>query len=96
MRHPDAFAHLLRALDFHLSPTSEVALVGEELAPLAAVVRAGLRPHWCWPGARRAATRRSCSRDRPTIDGRPAAYVCERFTCRAPATDPRRSLAARR
>jgi uncharacterized protein len=26
-RHPDAFAHLLRALDFHLSPTREVALV---------------------------------------------------------------------
>ena len=27
--HPEAFAHFLRALDFHLSPTKEVALVGE-------------------------------------------------------------------
>jgi uncharacterized protein len=27
VRQPDAFAHLLRALDFHLSPTREVALV---------------------------------------------------------------------
>jgi uncharacterized protein YyaL (SSP411 family) len=27
LRRPDAFAHLLRALDFHLSPTREVALV---------------------------------------------------------------------
>ena len=30
--HPEAFAHLLRALDFHLAPTREVALVGEDLA----------------------------------------------------------------
>jgi uncharacterized protein len=32
VEHPDAFAHLLRALDFHLSPTREVALVGTQRA----------------------------------------------------------------
>ena len=26
--HPQAFGHLLQALDFHLSPVREVALVG--------------------------------------------------------------------
>ncbi|KUH39261.1 MULTISPECIES: thioredoxin domain-containing protein [Streptomyces] len=29
-------------------------------------------------------------RDRPLVDGRPAAYVCRHFTCDAPTTDPDR------
>ena len=27
------------------------------------------------------------------IDGKPAAYVCENFTCKAPVTDPRKLAA---
>jgi len=41
VQHPEAFAHLLRALDFHLSPTREVALVtpiGEQAGPDSATV----------------------------------------------------------
>ena len=44
-RQPDAFAHLLRALDFQLAPTKEVALIGDDLDELAAVVRSRYRPH---------------------------------------------------
>ena len=43
-RRPDAFAHLLRALDFDLAPVKEVALIGDDLIELAAVVRSEYRP----------------------------------------------------
>jgi uncharacterized protein YyaL (SSP411 family) len=87
-RHPDAFAHLLRALDFHLSPTREVALVGDDLTPLAAVVRAELRPHLVLAGGAEGSASPELLAARTTIDGRPTAYVCEHFSCRAPVTDP--------
>jgi uncharacterized protein YyaL (SSP411 family) len=86
--HPDAFAHLLRALDFHLAPTREVALVGEDLAALAAVVRGGLHPHLVLAGGVEGTSSPPLLADRPTVEGRPTAYVCESFTCQAPVTDP--------
>ena len=91
-RHPIAFGHLLAAIDFHVSPVREVALVGEPLEPLEAVVRARLRPHLVL-AARRGDGHDDPSAvplllDRPPLGGRATAYVCERFTCRAPVTDP--------
>jgi hypothetical protein len=87
--HPDAFAHLLRALDFHLAPTREVALVGDDLAELAAVVRGGHRPHLVLAGGPEGSDVPELLAGRTAVDGRPAAYVCENFTCRTPVTDPR-------
>src|SRR4051794_15070084 len=54
-RHPQAFGHLLQALDFYASAVREVALVGEDLRPLERVVRAEFRPHLVLAGARDAA-----------------------------------------
>src|SRR5918997_962345 len=44
-QHPQAFGHLLQAMDFHLAPVKEVALVGDDLHPLERVVRGEFRPH---------------------------------------------------
>jgi uncharacterized protein YyaL (SSP411 family) len=89
--HPQAVGHLLRALDLYLSPTREVALIAAgdiaELGPLAAVVRAGLRPHLVLAGGVEGASTPPLLRDRPTLAGKPAAYVCEGFACRAPVAD---------
>jgi len=87
-RHPEAFAHLLRAIDFHLAPTREVALVGDDLAGLARTVRARHRPHLVLAGGPEGSEAPELLRDRAAIDGRAAAYVCERFACRAPVTKP--------
>ncbi len=87
-RHPDAFAHMLRALDFYLSPTKEVALVGDDLSQLAAVVHSGFRPHLVLAGGPEGTAVPPVLKGRKAVDGQAAAYVCEHFTCHAPATDP--------
>jgi uncharacterized protein len=88
VHHPDAFAHMLRALDFHLSPTREVALVGDELGELAAVVREKPFFHLVLAGGPEGTEQPPLLAGRTTVDGRPAAYVCENFTCRLPVTEP--------
>jgi uncharacterized protein YyaL (SSP411 family) len=90
-RHPNAFAHLLQALDFHLASVREVALVGDEVEPLERVVRAEFRPHLVLAGTDRSSGDGSAVpllEGRSPIDGRAAAYVCEHFACKAPVTEP--------
>jgi uncharacterized protein YyaL (SSP411 family) len=81
-RHPQAFAHLLQAMDFHFGSVKEVAIVGPDADRLARVVRSRFRPHLVLAGGEPDAV--------PLLDGReqPGAYVCENFTCKRPTTDP--------
>jgi uncharacterized protein YyaL (SSP411 family) len=85
-RHPQAFAHLLQALDFHLSPTREVALAGADPGPLAEVVRAEFRPHIVLAGGEPDGV--PLLAGRTDVDGRAAAYVCEHFACQRPVIEP--------
>ena len=95
-RHPDAFAHLLQALDFHLSTSREVALVapsdgdGEPaaLGPLTGVVRSAYRPRLVLAGGPEGTERPQLMLERRAAEGRATAYVCESFSCRLPVTDP--------
>jgi uncharacterized protein YyaL (SSP411 family) len=92
--HPTAFAELLGALDRHLAPPVEVAVVGDPADPataaLASVVRRRFLPSAVSVGAApgTGAEHTPLLADRPLVDGRPTAYVCERFACRRPVTDP--------
>jgi uncharacterized protein len=79
------FGHLLQALDFHLAPVREVALVGEDLGPLESVVRSQFRPHIVVAGGGGDVP---LLEGREPVEGRAAAYVCERFACQRPVTEP--------
>jgi uncharacterized protein YyaL (SSP411 family) len=90
-RYPSAFGHLLCAIDFVTAPPRELALVGEQPTAMLAVVRERYRPHLVLAAAP-AATDASAvallaGRDAPAGGG-VAAYLCERFACRAPVSDP--------
>ena len=87
-RHPQAVAHLLRAIDFDIAPVKEVALVGSDPDELAAVVRSELRPHVVLAGGQEGVKEPPLMAERTEVDGLPAAYVCESFACRRPVTDP--------
>ncbi len=97
VRHPLAFGHLLRAIDFYLAPVKEVAIVGPEAETqgLARVVRGELRPHLVLAGGEGGdGNVVPLLRDRTPIAGHAAAYVCEHFACRAPVTSPAELAAA--
>jgi uncharacterized protein YyaL (SSP411 family) len=91
-RHPGAFGHLLRAADFYASPVREIAIVGsgDSAEELLKVVRERLRPHIVL-----AASAAATDDGVPLLAGRTTraggaanAYVCERFACQAPVSDP--------
>jgi uncharacterized protein YyaL (SSP411 family) len=84
--HPAAFGHLLQALDFHFATVKEVAIVGPDAAPLERVVRGEFRPHLVVAGG--PADGVPLLEGRDPVDGRAAAYVCERFACLRPVTEP--------
>ncbi|MFL5834408.1 MAG: thioredoxin domain-containing protein [Solirubrobacterales bacterium] len=88
VEHPDAFAHMLRALDFHLSPAREVALVGDGLGELAAAVRERPLFNLVLAGGSEGSEQPPLLAGRTAVNGRPAAYVCENFTCQLPVATP--------
>jgi uncharacterized protein YyaL (SSP411 family) len=85
-RAPSAFGWALCALDLHFSPPREIAIVGSGDDAVAKTALAGYDPN--------AVVAFGPSEEVPLlqgkelVDGKPAVYICERFACRAPITDP--------
>lgn len=95
-RQPDAFGHLLQALDLYLSPGGELAVVvpagadprGQEVRPMLDAFHARYRPRFVIAGGQEGSTAPALLKDRKADGNQTASYVCENFSCHAPVTDP--------
>ncbi|MGZ4462406.1 MAG: thioredoxin domain-containing protein, partial [Gaiellaceae bacterium] len=91
-RVPPAFGHMLCVLDLHLSKSREIAIVGDREAPVAREALRRYEPQAVLAiSAGRgdeAAQRVPLLAGKDLVRGRTAVYVCERFACQAPVTDP--------
>jgi uncharacterized protein YyaL (SSP411 family) len=93
---PVGFGLALCGADLYVGPTREVAVIGEDDDPSTrALVDEVVRTRWVpnvvlatSPPDRVGTSEVALLADRPLVDGRPTAYVCERFLCRSPVTDP--------
>ena len=92
---PTGFGHALCALDLHVGPSNEIAIVGDPQDPATRALADEVLVARFLPNAvlaiapaddGRGAASVPLLRDRPQIDGRATAYVCRRFACRLPVT----------
>jgi uncharacterized protein len=86
-RAPHAFGHALSALDLHFSPPRELAVLGPVDSEVARAALEPFQPNTVvavGPGEGV-----PLLEGKDLVDGRPAAYVCEGFACKAPTTDAR-------
>lgn len=96
-RYPSGFGRLLCALDFYLGTPKEIVLVGEPQSPATqALLDEIWKPYLAnkvvaqvSPDDTKAGELVPLLRDRPQIGGKPTVYLCERFTCLNPTTDPK-------
>jgi len=94
-RYPGGFGRFLCALDFHLGPVVEVALVtlrGHDGASLAREIFGRYLPNRAVTGMVAGDTAAAAGipllEDRPAVDGKATAYVCRNYACELPVTEP--------
>ena len=85
-RAPSAFGWALCALDLHFSPPRELAVLGGPGSDVARAALSGFDPNAVVAFGPAGGV--PLLEGKTLVGGRPAVYVCERFACRAPATDP--------
>jgi len=85
-RSPSFFAWALCTLDLYLSTPREIAIVGQPQDEVARAALAGFEPNAVVAFGRAEGV--PLLEGKTAIDGKPTVYVCERFACRAPVTEP--------
>jgi hypothetical protein len=84
-QYASGFGRMLGAVDFYVGPAREIAIVGKPDEFLSAL-RSRYLPRTVVAAGDDA--RIALLRDRPMVDKKPTAYVCENFACKQPVTDP--------
>jgi uncharacterized protein YyaL (SSP411 family) len=90
--HPAAAGQMLIALDFHLGPATEVAVIGKsgdtETNRALRAIRQAFRPNQVLAFHDSAGGNPNeiipLLKDKPTVDGKVTVYVCENYSCRTP------------
>lgn len=92
IRYPQAFARWLQSASFARGPVKQVALAGALDDPstqaMLAEIRSAYHPNLIVAASAYPPPSGSPAllNDRPLVNGKPAAYVCEGFTCQRPVT----------
>ena len=96
---PSAMPQMLVALDFSLGKPRQIVIAGKKDAPETKALLTEVRRHFLpktillladgSDGQKYLGEKNEAIRAMSIVDGKPAAYVCENFTCKAPVTDPK-------
>jgi uncharacterized protein YyaL (SSP411 family) len=94
---PSAMPQMLVALDFSLSKPRQIVIAGKKDAPETKALLKEVHRHFLpktillladgSDGQKYLGEKNEAIRAMSLVDGKPAAYVCENFTCKAPVTD---------
>jgi hypothetical protein len=97
-RRPESHTFACMALELHVLPVREIVVAGprdhEATRAFLAKLHRAFAPRDVWllhePGPAGEDLRALVpfAREQGLVDGRPAAYVCENYACRAPVTEP--------
>jgi len=96
---PSAMPQMLVALDYSLSKPRQIVIAGKKDAPETKALLKEVHCHFLpntillladgSEGQKFLGDKNEAIRAMSLVKGKPAAYVCENFTCKAPVTDPK-------
>jgi uncharacterized protein YyaL (SSP411 family) len=94
-RYPSGFGYALSAMDFQLSSPKEIAVVGKDVNDFKSLLEVVWRKYLpnkvvapATIGDAEAVQALPLLQNRPLLEGKATAFVCQNYTCRHPVTEP--------